>query len=209
MSDASNPPVWTIDTLADPAVGTVEEAIRAARAMASTERHLDVRLVRRIWHARGYIQPEVAFRVLSIIPHISDGSRIFEMLDQLLRQPDPKLKSKVVLVMGRMKKDVDWVTGWMDDADPRVRANAVESLWGQSTGPARALFASATRDNNHRVAVNALVGLHRAGDPNAAFQLRQLVASSNPLMQAAAQWGLDEIGVKDSAEPEPVGITAP
>lgn len=53
----------------------------------------------------------------------------------------------------------------LGESDPRVRANAIESLWGVDSPEARTLLSFATNDANNRVVGNALLGLYHLGNP--------------------------------------------
>jgi HEAT repeat protein len=65
---------------------------------------------------------------------------------------------------------------------------------------ARAALERASQDQNHRVAVNALVGLHRAGVESAAERLRNLTGHRAESFRAAAAWGLGVIEDEESVE---------
>ena len=72
--------------------------------------------------------------------------------------------------------------------DPRVRANAIEALWGSDSALARGLFREASRDVNNRVAGNALLGLYLLGDTSAVPQILKMAAQPDPLFRATAAW---------------------
>ena len=61
-------------------------------------------------------------------------------------------------MIGRGSKSTKWVMGRLSESDPRVRANAIESMWGVDTPEARTLLNFAVSDANNRVAGNALLG---------------------------------------------------
>ena len=58
---------------------------------------------------------------------------------------------KVARMAGRLLRNLRWLEMRLSDPDPRVRANAVESLWGVNSPEARSLFLTAARDPHHRV----------------------------------------------------------
>jgi HEAT repeat protein len=74
------------------------------------------------------------------------------------------------------------------EPDSRVRANAVEGLWETRSALAAALFREAALDPDHRVAANALIGLHYCGDTDGVFTevLATMLRNQNPLARAAA-----------------------
>ena len=85
-------------------------------------------------------------RLMEILSEIGDASRVLPSLMRLLRHPNPYLRSKVVKMIGRGSRSVKWVKGKLNESDPRVRANAVEALWGVDTPEARALLHFARND---------------------------------------------------------------
>jgi hypothetical protein len=80
------------------------------------------------------------------------------------------------------------------DSDPRVRADAVEGLWGQKTEFAVKEFRSAAEDPHHRVAACGWVGLHMAGAPDAAAGLLEMAAHPDTRFRAAAAWAMGRTG---------------
>ena len=80
-----------------------------------------------------------------------------------------------------------WV---LHEADPRVRANAIEALWWVDTPEARALLHLATNDSDNRVLGNALLGLYYLGDCAVLEQLIKLSADAPAGFRATAAWVL-------------------
>ena len=86
---------------------------------------------------------------------------------------------------------------FLRSGDARVRANAVEGLWGGNVSRTRPLLRQAAADNNHRVAVNALVELCRCGESLARERIVELARHPNPLFRAAIAWAIGEIATPD------------
>src|SRR5205085_1468063 len=103
-------------------------------------------------------------RLMEILAAISDGARIFPSLVRLLRHPNPHIRSKAVLMIGRGNRSPKWVRQRLADTDSRIRANAAEALWGVNNDEAREILQSLVHDSNNRVAGNAILGLYRLGD---------------------------------------------
>jgi HEAT repeat protein len=180
-----------VPAISNPAVSTLHEAVHAARACAVVEPALDVQLMKRVAATHGAAaNPVVVMRVLELLAIISDGYRVMAPLMQLLREPNLRIRSKVVFLIGRTKKEVRWLDPYLRDADYRIRANAVEALWGESTADAVQVFRNAIKDAHHRVAANGCVGLHQAGDPEAVDQIEQMASFASPLHQSAACWAM-------------------
>ena len=94
-----------------------------------------------------------------------DPSRMMASMLRLLRHPNPYLRSKAVKVVGRGSKSPKWVRQRLADPDPRIRANAIESLWSVDNAEARSLLHfAAAEDGHNRVVANALLGLYYLGE---------------------------------------------
>ena len=76
--------------------------------------------------------------------------------------------------------------------DGRIRANAVESLWGRHDPEARALLRQSAEDPIGRVMVNALLGLYWAGEKEASARLIGLAISDDPARRASAAWAMGQ-----------------
>ena len=180
------------EALADPSKFSLEEAIDFFRLIARMDPLLDAKLAR--WLVR-HVQPEpsargaAALRVLRILEETSAADRLRPMLVQLLRFPDPAIRSKVALLLGRSTQAVRWAMG---DADPRVRANATEAIWGVDSKETRRTLWALARDPNNRVVGNALLGLYKLGDPAAAEELACMSRHLSPRFRATAAWAMGQ-----------------
>jgi HEAT repeat protein len=186
-----------IDKLADPRATEVGEAVEIARRIQSTvDSFLDIKLIRLLLpnnHTPAAVtEPAALLRVLEIIGAISDGSRIMTLLTQLLGHPDGRVRSKVALLVGRINHNLKWVEQRLSEPDARVRANAVESLWGLDSPEACQIFQQAIGDVDNRVAGNGALGLYRCGDPGAAEALWKMLAHDDARFRATAAWAMGE-----------------
>jgi hypothetical protein len=114
-------------------------------------------------------------------------------LRQLSRCPNARVRSKAVLLMGRIYQNPKFVDRGALEQDPRVAANAVESLWGLTDSSAREAFISAALDPHHRLAANGIVGLYLMGDECSIPFLFRLGDSEKPLARAAAAWAMGRV----------------
>jgi hypothetical protein len=177
------------EALADPSQFSLEEAADFFTLLANIDPLLDTKLARWLLH---HLQVEplerasaAAHRILSILEQTSAVRRLGPMLVQLLRVPDPAIRSKVALLMGRGNQAVRWA---LADRDPRVRANAVESLWGVDSKEARRVLWDMARDPNNRVTGNALLALHKLGEPAAKAALTEMCRHESPRFRTTAAW---------------------
>lgn len=185
-----------LPALCDPAL-TPDQALSLARAAIRVDSAADVHLARRLADCvtgGGSIQPEDTGRLLDILGEISGGTRILPSLIRLMRHSDPHLRSKAVLIIGRGSRSVTWAQRRLSEEDHRVRANAVEALWGLDTAAARELLHFAAHDQNNRVAGNALLGLYWLGDCSVIPEILKMAAHDSSLFRSTAAWVMGETG---------------
>jgi len=182
--------------LSDPAAMSLQSAIELATALARAYPMLDRTLSR--WLLRGLgpdadpaaADPVRVVRLLEILEGTSQTDRSVSVLVQLLRHSDPRVRSKVTLLAARSLKSGTWAQRRMLEADPRVRANVVEALWGVDTPGSLELLRSALHDPHNRVVGNALVGLYLLKDPAAFTLLEQMSQHPSPAFRATAAWAM-------------------
>jgi len=75
-----------------------------------------------------------------------------------------------------------------------VRANAVEALWGVDSPAALKCMWESLKDENNRVAGNALVGLHRLGEPVVGQLVKRMIEDQRPIFRTTAAWVMGKIG---------------
>jgi HEAT repeat protein len=187
---------YVLRALCDPALSH-EQAATVAQAAVRIDAMADVKLARAIAESveTGDVVPvsaAAAGRVLEILADISAGTRLLPSLVKILRHNDPYLRSKAVLLVGRANKSARWTSQRLNDADSRIRANAVESLWGVDNESARELLHNAATDWNNRVAGNALVGLYRLGDCSTIAEIVSMAEHESVIFRATAAWVMGE-----------------
>ncbi|GIU74656.1 MAG: hypothetical protein KatS3mg004_1743 [Bryobacteraceae bacterium] len=121
------------------------------------------------------------------------------LLAQLARQfsggvPDARLRSRLALLWGRLATAARLAELYFDDPDPRVRANAIESLWGRDDEEAVARYRRALQDQSPRIVANACVGLYLAGRTEALRELKALGEHPEPRFRAAGAWAMGRTG---------------
>lgn len=184
--------------LCNPALATLDDDVVISRILMEKEPLQDVKLARRITsslvNGKQRLDSAVTLRILEVLAAIADGSRILPMLIQVLREPDPRLRSKAALLVGRTTKSAQWVEQFLREPDGRVRANSVEALWGVETEAVRAVFRAAMNDPSNRVLANALLGLYRLGDASTISPLLRMAEHATPVFRATAAWAMGQTG---------------
>jgi hypothetical protein len=191
----SNPVM--VSGLIEPALLPLDTAIRFAKQWVQYDSMLDIKLLHMGFPSEATTVQNVdivrAKRVLAIVNELPACRHILLPLVNLLHSPDPKVRSKAASLYGRTSQNADWVRKRLTEDDARVRANAVESLWGTDSTSARAMLREASRDQHHRVAANALVGLHRIGAYDVTASVQKMAQAEDPMGRAAAAFAMGQI----------------
>ena len=185
-----------LPALCDPALSR-EQARSLARAAIRVDPAADIELAKWLadYVAEGEpVQFEHASRLLDILGEISDGSRILPSLMRLMRRSNSNLRSKAVLIIGRRCRSAQWAQQRLAEKDPRIRANAVEGLWGVDSEAVRELLQFAARDPNNRVSGNALLGLYYLGDCSVIPEILKMAGHESALFRSTAAWVMGESG---------------
>jgi hypothetical protein len=187
-----------VPLLSDPSLLTGEQAAVVTRQLSAIDPLFCIKLARALpegpfGSGDSRLSPLVA-RLIELIGALQEGQQILPVAVALLRHPNRHVRSKAALVIGRVRKSHAWVDQRLGDPDPRVRANAVESLWDASTEGARAVFLAAIADSDNRVAGNAIVGLYRLGDAASIGLAAALSTSADPRRRATGAWIMGRTG---------------
>jgi HEAT repeat protein len=134
-------------------------------------------------------------RALEILCEMPPNRHLLQPLARLLRSADPYVRSKAALMYARASDNPEWVLKMLADPDVRVRANAVEGLWQTKAATAGAVFKEAALYPDHRVQINALLGLHFIGDLSVDLraQLEKIASTPNVVVRAAAAFAMGRI----------------
>ena len=177
---------------------TQEQALALARSAMRVDSLADVTLAKQLADSASAegspLPPDRVGRLMEILAAISDGPRVLPSLMRMLRHPNPYLRSKAVKLIGRGSRSIKWVQSRLAESDPRIRANAIEGIWGLDTEESRALLQVAARDGNNRVAGNALVALYRIGECAAIPELLKMATQESILFRSTAAWAMGETG---------------
>lgn len=164
---------------------------------------LDLRLARLTpgRHADEHqLGPQVVLRILEVLHAISSGPRLVQVISHLANHPHEQIASKATLLLGRRLHSEGWLRNRAQSADPRVRASVVEGLWGVKASYARKCFLETLRDENNRVAGNALFGLHLLGEPGVDQRIEGMLNDHRPHFRRTAAWLMGRIGKAEFAE---------
>jgi hypothetical protein len=191
-----------LNNLCDPALFTKQESIALAKRMSRVEPLFDMKLARMLLSPESKppaneveqaIQSKAGMRLLEIMAEASDRGRSL-LLAQLLHHPNPQVRSKAALLVGKSTKDVKWVSRRMSETDSRIRANAIEALWGVESEDCRQVFLSALGDPANRVVGNGILGLYRLGMPQALGSILTMLSHADDGFRKTGIWLMGETG---------------
>jgi hypothetical protein len=189
--------LWTnnllIRCLTDPST-PVQKAESIAALARRVDPQLPAKLVGFVLEGTDVESPECLERVLGLLKSMPDAVTFRPLLTPLLRHPDARIRSKVALIAGEGNRNRTWFERRMQEDDPRVRANAIESAGPAVAEGIRPLLRTAIADSNNRVAGNALLTLYRMGEAEAIAGLYELVGRPEPAFRATAVWAMGETG---------------
>jgi HEAT repeat protein len=184
-----------ISKLCDPDSFSLAEATEAAKRLQKLDPNLDVHIVKRITSPASksdQLEAATAERFLELISAFSDLSRILPDLAELLKHPSPRIRSKAVLLIGRASANAKLTESHLNETDDRIRANAIEALWGNQSDDARAFLAAAATDTNNRVAANAAMGFYKLDDTYSIALILDMAENQSPPRRVSALWAMSE-----------------
>ncbi|MDB5323856.1 MAG: hypothetical protein JWN40_5487 [Phycisphaerales bacterium] len=153
------------------------------------------RLARRL--ATGAVEHRL--KAMQITQELGLGELLRPAVSQLCGDPNAKLRSKAITLLGELEgtpPDV-LLERVLNDADPRVRANAIEVLeakQGAQFLPMLAARARASGAINNRERANAIKALHCMKVKNATVALAAMLQDQRPEHRISALWALKSIG---------------
>lgn len=175
--------------LADHQAFTKEEAVALAKVAQRLEPSLDVKLAMQL-ASKAVEDERDARRILDVLEAIAQPANLLPLISNIMQHPNAKVRSKAALLMGKGNRNAAWVTQQLGESDDRVRANAVESLWGMDGEEACAAFLRASRDRNQRTAINGMLGLYLCGRVESLQLLAEASHHPSNLFRASSAWGM-------------------
>ena len=165
----------------------------SSKSDARYETHLISELKAEVDRPSGGIANKDFERLLEILAQAIAPERLGGILARFYDHPDGRLRSKAALLSGRLGRQflgkyLPKQTELLKDLDPRVRSNAVESLWGRRDAESLDLLREASRDESPRVASNGLYGLYLAGDISCVCGILKMARDGDVGRQLSGIW---------------------
>lgn len=171
-------------------------SIELARRLAKIEPDMDTKLLRLLPERDSDPANSIsAERVLELLDAVPQSARIVAPLARLIHDPNPRVRAKVTLLMGRLVRSARASEERLTEADHRVRANAIESLWGEKAAWVTDVLWRAAKDPHNRVAGNAMYALYKSqGSDKVAPHISQMASHAKPAFRATAAWVMGQTG---------------
>ncbi len=108
---------------------------------------------------------------------------------------NPEIIASTLLALGRMKleENIPTISYYLNDTDPRVRANAIEALVEINDAKVTTLIQMNLNDANSRVQANAIIGLWRFGELHTAGRLQAMLRHPSDDFKASGAYALGEV----------------
>jgi hypothetical protein len=178
-----------VEIVCNPARMDSAGSVEFLRAAVKMDPQFDVKLTRwlldegnRQWLTSMGARSEA---LLDVLAEASPGNRLLPLVIQFLRSKGEHVSSKAALLVAQRSQQVELA---LADPDSRVRANAVEALWGLDTQKARRTLYNAIDDSNNRVVGNAILGLLKLRERSATIRLMAMARHADPLFRSTAAW---------------------
>ncbi|MGH9629782.1 MAG: HEAT repeat domain-containing protein [Bryobacteraceae bacterium] len=154
----------------DPAT-PLEDAVVVAKKMMHIDPLFDVRIASKLRKLAetGVTDTRALEWGLHILDAISPGTRIVFALNRLMGSADKRLRPIAAFVLAKRVQNLKkWADTYLHEHDPQVRANIIQALWEADSPIIPALLRRAADDPHHRVAPNAVLGLYKRKESDAA-----------------------------------------
>ena len=193
-----------LEYLCNPARGTRQRSVAIVRRILEFDANFDLRLAHKLPDRNGMNRQEAftgprAFRILDILDDVSRGRRLLPVLAHLVSSDDKRLSARATLFVGRRVQNAEWAAKLMNHPDQRIRASAIESVWGLRNAKAISLLETALDDENNRVVGNAVLGLHIAEVAGVMEIVLAIGRDPKPNFRSTAAWIMGRIASPDLA----------
>ena len=132
-------------------------------------------------------------RALALLQGFEDYDVMIPWLRSLTQHPDEQVRSKAVKLLCRARPNRSLLEQQLEREDSRVRANALEAVWGVKIREAEQFFLEALGDTSHRVVANALVGLYQLGNATAFERMVAFTKHPSPKFRSAMIWAFTQL----------------
>jgi hypothetical protein len=186
-----------LDELEVKAASDLPAAIQVGRHLLDADRSVTQALLYRVNAAQAQADLERANRLLSVVGTMNQGVRNIMPLVPLTSVPESRIRSKAMLLVGKVVRRAEWLKKALSDTDARVRANGIEATWGGVSEDLIPLLEDSLNDGHPRVVGNAVVALIQAGSERGIEHLHQMTQHANAGFRATAAWVIGHLALAD------------
>jgi HEAT repeat protein len=141
---------------------------------------------------------EQRVKAIQVVQELALSETMRSELVALCGHPNSRVRSKAVMALGdiRAPGGPDAVLEQaLQDADPRVRANAIEVLEHRPNHEYMSVLAQRARSSSNRERANAIKAMHRMKIGTAAPALVEMLRDARSEHRISALWALRQIGI--------------
>ncbi|MDB5327545.1 MAG: hypothetical protein JWM57_3114 [Phycisphaerales bacterium] len=140
--------------------------------------------------------PEERVRAMQILDELGLADQFREPIERLCVNPNAKVRSKAAaLLASHDAADSGILNRMLDDADARVRANAIEVLEKKQSAAHAELLDARTRSASGRERANAIKAMHTMGIASATGHLHEMLRDQRSEHRISALWTLRQAGL--------------
>jgi HEAT repeat protein len=170
----------------------------AAKALAK----IDHRIVERLAEEITSLDADRRLKALRIIDYVEAQGNLRELLLELLRDPDRRVRAtvlKIVELTGSLEGMKHLVEA-LNDPDARVRANAIEAFEDGGDPRTAPLLVPFLSDPDNRARANAAKALHVFGRPEGRQALEAMIQDPGEMMRLSGVWAIGEVAFDGAAD---------
>ena len=179
--------------LLDPNLIRIDAARKALQALRASDDLFSFKFSKVLTPEDENFDPALLPRALELLVGLDNHEIFLPRLQVLTKYPNAHVRSKAVKALCQIRPSKSLVERQLQVIDSRVRANALEAIWHVKTDEAKGIFLSALTDCNHRVVLNALVGLYFLNEESALDNMLAFASSESVEFRRAATWALEFI----------------
>lgn len=140
--------------------------------------------------------PEERVRAMQILDELGLADQFREPIERLCVNPNAKVRSKAAaLLASHDAPDSGILDRMLDDADARVRANAIEVVEKKQSTTHVGLLDARTRSPSGRERANAIKAMHGMGIAAATGHLHEMMQDQRSEHRISALWAIRQAGL--------------
>jgi HEAT repeat protein len=151
---------------------------------------------------------ERRLRAIQVLGLLRKNPRIPEILGNLVKDRDEKIRATAVNLLGKFigPDDQQLILALLNDPDKRVRANTIEALERLGNKRLVPILLRFRKDGSNRIRGNILKALYNVGYREIEQDLLDMLGQPSELMKASALWVISQIACCSRAIEDAAGL---